>query len=350
MSEALSWEHVLKQARCWEKTDRVGGPDVTRYRQRLRLRQARWREKSGYPIGHQPIHGGPGAKELGSRIDLCFARNETPLSDNPGLPNLISENAKGAAVERVRSPQPHQMLATARLWADLLSSMPLCFNLFGELLSNGRPNEWSSRAATALGAAEGSRVLAIHFEWSPGRLDPLYLGNRSAFDVAFDLRAPDGERELVGVEVKYHEHTSTERRPNPKRLKRYEQVANQSEAIGDDEFRSILGTGRQIGTRSTVEMRENPHRLQQLLQDHLLALSIRLHPNREWGRTRFVLLYPSENVTFARAAEDYVGLLRGDHGFHAVTLESVLTSGALPSIAIQRLRERYLDPLELSTR
>jgi hypothetical protein len=47
--------------------------------------------------------------------------------------NFVTPAALAAARRRVASPEPHEMLAVDRLWADLLSSMPLCFNLFGDL-------------------------------------------------------------------------------------------------------------------------------------------------------------------------------------------------------------------------
>ena len=55
----------------------------------------------------------------------------------------------------------------------------------------------------------------VRFEWSLGRLDPDHLGNRSAFDVAFELTDPAGGHGVVGVETKYHEHAAVEAAPNP---------------------------------------------------------------------------------------------------------------------------------------
>jgi hypothetical protein len=97
-------------------------------------------------------------------------------------------------------------------------------------------------------------VRQLRFEWSPGRLDPSYLGNRSAFDAAFLLDVPDGTKGVVGVETKYHEHAQAEDRPRPDRLRRYREVTERSGLFkpGWDQF--LVGTD-----------------LQQLWLDHLLA-------------------------------------------------------------------------------
>jgi hypothetical protein len=48
-------------------------------------------------------------------------------------------------------------------------------------------------------------VTAVRFEHSPGRGDPRYTGDRSAFDVFVEHATPSGARGFVGIEVKYHE-------------------------------------------------------------------------------------------------------------------------------------------------
>ena len=115
----------LQAAHCLElKTDTVPRDRrTTAFRQELRLRQARWREGRGYPIGDEPITGGRRARLLGSRIEFEYAIRTGA--------NLVTPRTLGAARHRVASPERGQRLDALRLWADLLSSMPLCFNLSG---------------------------------------------------------------------------------------------------------------------------------------------------------------------------------------------------------------------------
>ncbi len=64
--------------------------------------------------------------------------------------------------------------------------------------------------------------------------------------------------------------------------------------------------------------------LRQIWRDHLLALAMRRAP--EWGdETRYVLLYPSRNVSYRNATAAYASLLvDGDTSFQAFTIDQLL--------------------------
>ncbi len=65
--------------------------------------------------------------------------------------------------------------------------------------------------------------------------------------------------------------------------------------------------------------------LRQIWRDHLLALSMRQHPDRWTGETRYALLYPRRNVSFADAARRYAGVLNeGATSFLALAIEDVV--------------------------
>ena len=163
--QAAPSREALEKAHCWEpRTDVVPGqPSVTAFRQRARLHQARWREAMGYPIGSQPMRpkAGKTSRPLGSRIDLEFAERE-------GV-NLLSEPARNAAANRLANPQDHQTLNTQRLWADLLSSMPMCFNIFGPLADD---LELARHVIPGWFGDLPGEIVGVHLEWSPGRRDP----------------------------------------------------------------------------------------------------------------------------------------------------------------------------------
>lgn len=192
----------LKQQHCWEKTDRVpGNAAMTLFRRRARLHQSLWRSERGYSMGGQLQKSGE-RRPIGSRLELEDGREQ-------GL-NFLSELARQAVTARLSSPQPHEMINEERLWSDLLSSMPMCYNLFGHLWND--PG-LATRVLRSWGLELPGEVEEVIFEWSPGRLDSGYINNRSAFDVAFLLRLPDGERGALGVETKYHEVPVARRHP-----------------------------------------------------------------------------------------------------------------------------------------
>jgi hypothetical protein len=176
--EALSKEE-LEGAHCWEPDDRVPRrPEMTEFRRRLRYHQSQWREANGHPIGSQPIAPNPrgAARLVGSRLPLAYAR-ETGA-------NLLTAGALDAARARTSIIEPHQSFDHQRLWADLLSSAAMCFNLFGDLSADLR---LADRAVHAWWPDTPGTVFELRFAHSPGRLDPAYLGNLIAFDVAFVL-------------------------------------------------------------------------------------------------------------------------------------------------------------------
>ncbi|MEZ5206678.1 MAG: hypothetical protein R2690_06790 [Acidimicrobiales bacterium] len=221
---------------------------------------------------------GKTSRPLGSRIDLEFAERE-------GV-NLLSEPARNAAANRLANPQDHQTLNTQRLWADLLSSMPMCFNIFGPLADD---LDLARQVIPAWFGDLPGEVDAVHLEWSPGRRDPDYLNNRTAFDAAVELDLGDGTRGILGIETKYHEHAKAEDPPNAKtRLPRYRQVAERSSVFVDGAIDAIVGEP-----------------LQQIWLDHLLALAMVQHPSGTWRWARFVVVHPGANPSFAETADAY---------------------------------------------
>jgi hypothetical protein len=227
------------------------------------------------------------------------------------------------ARRRLANPQPHQTLDDDRLYCDLLSSMPMCFNLFGALQSD---LALADDAVHSWWPAVPGRVRNVLLEWSPGRLLPgQFLENRSAFDAAFELELEDGTLGVLGIETKYHEDCRKEKVPKADRRKRYAAVSEASGIIAPDAVESILGTD-----------------LQQIWLDHLLALSIPQHPSGKWSWAGFVLVHPERNPSYARATERYRALLADDSSMQVSTLESLLTADVLPGDLGATFSERYL--------
>src|SRR4051812_17015976 len=145
----------------------------------LRLRQARWRQHLGCPAGMA------GGRALGPRL---------PPGDQTS--NFLTPTVARAVA--AAKAQPGALVSAPRIYDNLLSSQPLAFNLFAELQAD-------LHLATAVGHALWpdlfARVDDVRFEWSPGRGDARYLGNRSAFDVAMVGRDAAGRATAVGIEV-----------------------------------------------------------------------------------------------------------------------------------------------------
>lgn len=285
-----------------------------RWQRRLRLLQALWREEQELPAGvHQRTGDSP---PLGSRLAMPEAQQS--------LHNYLSETIRGvvrAEVEGEQATTLGKVYATPRIYDDLLSSQPLCFNLFAELKA-----EAGYRLATQvlrhLWPERVDQVSRIEFEHSPGRGDPTYTGTRSAFDVYVEHTTPAGGEGFIGIEVKYHENLQVEPAQNRQRL---DEVAEQSGVFFDEHL---------------DELRKPP--LQQVWFDHLLALSM-LQAGK-WESGLFVLLHPVANPACYRVGNRYArALLRADT-FQRMTLEEVVAVLQLHSSAewINAFRHRYL--------
>ncbi|MDA8226315.1 MAG: hypothetical protein M0T74_01155 [Desulfitobacterium hafniense] len=67
-----------------------------------------------------------------------------------------------------------------RIWNNLLSSQPLCFNLFAEL---SHRYELAKKVFSQIFGVEIIKINGITFEYSPGRRDIKYTSDKSAFNV-----------------------------------------------------------------------------------------------------------------------------------------------------------------------
>jgi hypothetical protein len=310
-------QQELESAHCWEADDRVPRrPEMTEFRRRLRYHQARWREANGHPIGSQPIvpRKGTASRPVGSRLPLDYAVESGA--------NFLSAAALDAARARTSVVEPHQSFDHQRLWADLLWSPTMAFNLFGALAAEVR---LAQRAVRAWWPDVRGTVREVRFAHSPGRLDPTYLNSLRAFDAAFALALDDGTNGIIGVCVKYHEWLKPEI-PKPSNLSRYLDVAERSGAF-------------QPGATDAVKGRSG---LAVMWLEHLLLLSMLQHASGTWSWGRYVVIYPAGNTDFANACDRYRDLLVDQSTFSSLTLEELLVEEVLTGHTIAALRDRYL--------
>lgn len=287
---------------------------MTAYRQRLRLHQAQWREANGHPIGTQPIVPRPGkpSRPVGSRLPVDYAR-ETGAS-------FLTAGALDAARARTSFVEPHQSFDHQRLWAELLWSATLAFNLFGDLAADLR---LADRAVHTWWPDVPGTVSEVRFAHSPGRFDPAYLGSLRAFDVAFVLDLGDGTRGIVGMDVEYHERARSATR-KPIGLPRHLEVAERSGVFDSETIEAVDRTDLLV-----------------MSLEHLLLLSMLQHPSGAWQWGRYVVVHPAGNTDFADACSRYQALLLDQSTFSSMTVEELLDAKALPAQTIAALRERY---------
>jgi hypothetical protein len=259
----------------------------------------------------------PGAtrvRPVGSRLPLEYARDTGA--------NFVTSAAFDAARARSAHIEPRQSLDHQRLWADLLSSLALSFNLFGDLAADLTR---ADRAVHRWFPDTPGQVSALRFVHSPGWFDPAYINSLRAFDAVFVLDHDDGSHGVVAVDVKYHERSKAET-SRPENLARYTEVAERSRVFAP-------------GAITTLRARGD---LCEMWIEHLLMFSMLQHPadNYTWGR--YLVVHPAGNPDVVDACHRYRAMLADDTTFATTTLETLLDSGALTPSTTAALRDRYL--------
>lgn len=155
----------------------------------LRWQQAWWRAV------HLGLPAGPFSPKNPNRLVASTLPFEAPSDAN-----FLTAEAAEAAARRLRDGGGG-LVKEDRLRRFLLSSQPMCFNLFGHFRSETHRNSllgWVRRIAP--GARQVTRV---EIEWAPPAQDHFRGG--SAFDAFVEYEAADGGSGFLGVECKYHE-------------------------------------------------------------------------------------------------------------------------------------------------
>lgn len=194
-----------------------------------------------------------------------------------------------------------QKIEEDRLWANLLSSQPLAFNLFADL---GRDLDTATRVFRRLWPERVSRVRSIAFEYSPGRGDAMYTADKSAFDVYVEHSTPGGGDGFIGIEVKYHEGLTD---PPAKHRARYDEVTSAMQCFRLEEV---------------AKLRQPP--IEQIWRDHMLAGSMLLADGSCWETGLYVFLHAADNHACRAAVELCRSCLRDSRTFDSITLEAVV--------------------------
>lgn len=287
------------------------------FQRRARLLQAMWREERGYPIGRYTPRG-HGERTMGSLLDADWAK-ETLLNF---LTETVREVVRAEVIDPVRSRG--KLYGKPRIFYNLLSSQPLCFNLFGELQRDLHLATAAMRDLTGpLDSIHLREVTAVDFEYSPGRGDPAYLDDGTAFDVFVEFATLGGGRGFLGIEVKYHE----------------------SLGGGGDDYKELYAQrAREMGCFDPDRLDElRKPRLQQVWRDHLLAGVMRKVDGYDEGC--FVFLRPRDNSACADAVADYRACLTLEDTFAEWILEDVVDALRRHTDAawVELFFDRYLD-------
>jgi hypothetical protein len=295
------------------KKHRVHEPLDTRFRSAGRLLQALWREDRALPIGSYVNEHGK-RRKLGSRIAEAAGK----AGGNFLTPEIAYTARREAAYREVGA-----LIDAERLATNLLSSMPLTFNLLAPW--GHTPERASSYLIELLPAFTGS-ALQLLFEHSPGRGNPKFTGDYTAFDALIRYTDSQGRNGFVAFEIKYSESM---REPMPELKPCHAELSESSGLFTEP---------------AAAALRANP--LQQLWREHLLAQS--MIDNGLYDEGYFVTIAPALNYHVQDAAEAYQAQLRepedGKVRFVNPSLEDVIEVIRLSDPAhAEALHHRYCD-------
>lgn len=280
--------------------------DVSPFQRKARILQSMWREEKGYEVGEYK------GKKRGNYLPMPWAK-ET-------LGNYLTETIKDVVREELENKHDDKLYAEPRIYNNLLSSQPLCFNLFAELQQD---LELATKVFNKLACESVKEVTKIDFEYSPGKGDSKFTGDGSAFDVYVEFKNFRDEEGFIGIEVKYHENLKN----RPATMKdRYFEVAKEMGCFKANRF-DIL--------------QKKP--LEQIWRDHLLAGSMLNAGCFKNGF--FVFLYPKDNRHCRDAVGKYKTCLSDDKTFKEWTLEDVAEAikEETDEEWIDELIDRYLN-------
>jgi hypothetical protein len=243
---------------------------------RMRRHQSHYRAVVlGVPCGTGPRPGSP--KRYGNMLTSADAAR--------GL-NFLSPEIHAVALARLA--ERRGTVEPFRLLHNLLSSMPMCFNLFGPLVAD---RELATRCLRSLLGGEVAEVTDVRLEYAPAPAAD-YLDDRTAFDAFLEYRRPDGARCMLGVETKLTDRFSSRRYSRERPA-----------------YRRWLGVP---GAPWLPEALPKVDRVEhnQLFRDHLLAVAMVARPGSPYAAGRFLLIRHDEDVSCAVVTAGYRRLLR----------------------------------------
>ena len=300
-------EDILRQHHCLE-------PDASRFTAAARLLQSLWRQDQNLPVGRHRSPSGE-TRQIGSRLTMSAGRAGANFLD-PAIASLVRRELVYREIGA--------LIDADRLFRNLLSSMPLVFNLFGPLK---RDLELATSVMRLVLPSFTGTVTNILFEHSPGRGNPAFSADYTAADALVRYRTEDGRRGFVFVEQKYTEtlqETTQPTRPHLDRLSEQSGLYKDPNASG---------------------LRSSP--CQQLWREHLLAASMIQRGHYDEGH--FIVIAPRLNWHAQNGIAAYARHLKkpelGQPPFAGIFLERFIEAIGTAGEAdyAQRLYRRYCD-------
>lgn len=203
----------------------------------------------------------------------------------------LAESRDGETIERFR------------LMRNMLSSQPMCFNLFGELWND---LDLATVLCRALWGGQIARVTSVQFEWAPlPKEEYLNESKGTAFDVFFEYESPMGDKGFIGVETKLTE---------PFTQHEYDRAEYRQWMMKDSPWRT------DVNIQELVSKKYN-----QIWRNHLLSWALLSHPESGYSMGNLTVIFHPLDKACAESTSAYRKLLSGNGMFTAFHLEEIVS-------------------------
>ena len=212
-----------------------------------------------------------------------------------------------------------------RLLHNMLSSQPMCFNLFGPMVMD---TNLATKLLRTIMPDEVKKVRGVTIEFAPEPRDEM-LNDRTAFDAFIDYERTNGKLAFIGVETKLTEPFSQKHYDGPA----YRRWMETEPSV------FLPGVGDKVD--AVVH--------NQLWRDHLLVIALQVHPGSPYETGTFMLVRHPEDETCASVAEGYRELLQPKASFNDVPLDWLIEKFETTELTknerewLMAFRVRYLD-------
>ena len=256
-----------------------------RYQAYYRYLQSKWRDSKEIPVRKM---------EGQSKEDVYGNYTSDPEANfmTMGIRTLVNN-------ELLPENKGGRLIEESRLRQNLLSSQPLCFNLFGELKLH---LDKALQFFNLLYDDYFKSIEDIMFEYNPARRDPRLTGDRSAFEYTSIV----GKKGFIGIEVKYAENLR--------------EGADSVKSILEKQFCNEPRTRRDryqelsqdiFNPNFYTELEELPQF--QIWRDHLLAVAMCRSFPYKYDEGLFMFLSPFSNENCRKGIKNYSSLLEHSH-------------------------------------
>lgn len=212
--------------------------------------------------------------------------------------NFLNEKIYEAVKERLSLQSG--AVESFRLLNNMLSSQPMCFNLFGMM----KEDKDLATEFWKFHFPDIHKITDLKFEYAP---EPKwkYLDDKTAFDVYFEYINRNGEKGFIAIETKLTESFS----PKVYDTAVYRKWTEMSDVPWRKESLQML--------------QRTEHN--QLWRDHLLAVSILKQPDSEFKEFKFLLVSHPQDNDCKSITNNYKNFLRPDYqSFFHIHLDELL--------------------------